>query len=55
MAEQYALGIWQVKGERQDIINQLTQLDEDEKALNAHKLIEENDDKILSYPRKTQF
>jgi len=37
-----------VKGERQDIIDQLTQLaDEDEKALNAHKLIKENDDKIL--------
>ncbi|KRL93109.1 exonuclease SbcC [Levilactobacillus hammesii] len=37
-----------VKGERQEIIDQLTQLaDEDEKALNAHKLIKENDDKIL--------
>jgi len=37
-----------VKGERQDIIDQLTQLaDEDEKALNAHKLTKENDDKIL--------
>ncbi|WP_407887697.1 exonuclease SbcC [Levilactobacillus sp. N40-8-2] len=37
-----------VKGERQDIIDQLTKLaDEDEKALNAHKLIKENDDKIL--------
>ncbi|WP_341778176.1 exonuclease SbcC [Levilactobacillus sp. HBUAS70063] len=37
-----------VKTERQEIIDQLTQLaDEDEKALNAHKLIKENDDKIL--------
>ncbi|KRK36629.1 hypothetical protein [Levilactobacillus parabrevis] len=37
-----------VKGERQEIIDQLTKLaDEDEKALNAHKQIKENDDKIL--------
>ncbi|WP_203641324.1 exonuclease SbcC [Levilactobacillus andaensis] len=37
-----------VKDERQGIIDQLTKLaDEDEKALNAHKLIKENDDKIL--------
>lgn len=37
-----------VKTERQEIIDQLTELaDEDEKALNAHKLIKENDDKIL--------
>ncbi|UIF29738.1 exonuclease SbcC [Levilactobacillus brevis] len=37
-----------VKTERQEIIDQLTELaDQDEKALNAHKLIKENDDKIL--------
>lgn len=37
-----------LKEERQDIIDQLTKLaDEDEKALNAHKTIKENDDKIL--------
>ncbi|NLR09628.1 MULTISPECIES: exonuclease SbcC [Lactobacillaceae] len=37
-----------VKTERQEIIDQLTELaDADEKALNAHKLIKENDDKIL--------
>ncbi|MGX6429690.1 exonuclease SbcC [Levilactobacillus yonginensis] len=37
-----------LKDERQRIIDQLTKLaDEDEKALNAHKLIKANDDKIL--------
>ncbi|WP_125765964.1 exonuclease SbcC [Levilactobacillus mulengensis] len=37
-----------LKDERQGIIDQLTKLaDEDEKALNAHKTIKENDDKIL--------
>lgn len=37
-----------LKDERQDIIDELTKLaDEDEKALNAHKAIKENDDKIL--------
>ncbi|MFC6289193.1 exonuclease SbcC [Levilactobacillus angrenensis] len=37
-----------LKDERQNIIDQLTKLaDEDEQALNAHKTIKENDDKIL--------
>lgn len=37
-----------LKDERQGIIDQLTELaDQDEKALNAHKTIKENDDKIL--------
>lgn len=37
-----------LKDERQGIIDQLTQLaDQDEKALNAHKLIKKNDDQIL--------
>lgn len=37
-----------LKDERQGIIDQLTKLaDEDEKALNAHKTIKENDDRIL--------
>ena len=37
-----------LKEERQAIIDQLTKLaDEDERALNAHKTIKENDDRIL--------
>lgn len=37
-----------IKDERQQIVDQLTELaDQDEKALNAHKAIKENDDQIL--------